>query len=481
MSDESIIPGLSLAPAILNEDMAKKAQARISGALSTAREDRAKARAAYGTSIEDTLRAIDETTQALQKAHDGQWNLPLMAFGAGMLRTTPGVTSNFMNELSGGMDAAIPAIARQRMSDQEFLTRVGELKRARAETAGQPAKLDMGLAEKEMDRLLQQQQGIETAAMRAMPANQRMQAQFEKQWDSVKKAAASAYQNAVKDVEKSDGTSLNGEEKALLERLFQWEAVKQNNTGLQPGSPNYIDPAKVGLKEEDVARGESLRGTLVAKEKAPEKDAYNDYARKMQASGQQPLPFEEWKTQNAARAAAQKKIAEAGAEAEVALPQIEASANTLNTSIERVLNHRGLSKVVGPNQGALPDWMRRSDDARDFMALYDVLKSQSFLESIQKMRGTGPVSNAEGEKIMAALGALRIDVTETAFRENLKNIQESLGKMQREIAEKQAAAGRRATGQGGGGSSRAAPEGTVIEVEGKKMIRRNGNWVPYDG
>ena len=160
MSDDSIIPGLSLAPTILNEEATKDARKRVEGALSTARGQRAEARAAYGRSIADTVRAIDETTEALRNAHSQQWNLPLLAFGAGMLRTTPGVTSNFMNELSGGMDAMLPAIARQRMSDNEFLTRIGELKRAREETAGQPSKLDMSLAEKEMDRLLQQQQSF---------------------------------------------------------------------------------------------------------------------------------------------------------------------------------------------------------------------------------------------------------------------------------------------------------------------------------
>lgn len=479
MSDESsIIPGLSLAPAILNETATKEARERIEGALSKARERRTEARAAYGTSIENTLRAIDETTQALRSAHDGQMNLPMMAFGAGMLRTTPGVASNFMNELSGGMDALVPAIARQRMSDNEFLNRVGELKRMRETVSGEPAKLDMGTAEKEMDRLLQQQGTMEAAAMRAIPANQRMQAQFEKQWDAVKKAAAQAYQTATKDVEKNDGTGLTGEERALLERLFQWEAVEQNNAGLDPKSPNRIDPIKVGLKPDEIERARALRAILVSKEKSPEKDAYNDYARKTQAAGETPLPFEEWKTQNAARQAAQKKKAEAGAEAEIALPQIEASAKTLSRTIDDVMNHPGLDKVVGPTQGDLPEIMYRSAEAKGFMALYKQLTSQAFLESIQKMRGTGPVSNAEGEKIISALGSLAKNIDPQEFKNNLRKIQESISLMQKEIAQKQIEIGRRATGQSGGGSNR-APKGTVIQMpDGSKQVMGDNGWEP---
>ena len=117
------------------------------------------------------------------------------------------------------------------------------------------------------------------------------------------------------------------------------------------------------------------------------------------------------------------------------------------------------------------------------MALYKQLKSQAFLESIQKMRGTGPVSNAEGDKIMSALGALDKNIDPQEFRKNLRAIQDSLGKMQREVAEKQAEIGRRATGASPGGSGgNRAPKGTVIELpDGSKRIMGDNGWEPYNG
>lgn len=257
MSDESIIPGLSLAPAVLNEEAANAARKRIEGALTTARERRDASRTAYGSSIENTLRAIDETTKSLQRAHEGQWNLPLMAFGAGMLKGTPGVASNFLTELGGGMEAAVPAIARQRMSDNEFLNKVGELKRMRELTAGEPAKLDMASADKERDRLLAQQQALDTATLRSVPGNQlardKMAAQEAQAASKMLEQMTQHSQSSVADLLKKK-EDISAEEQELLRRYDLQRRIDQYNA--QSGVKPLINP--MPLTQEDIERAKKL-------------------------------------------------------------------------------------------------------------------------------------------------------------------------------------------------------------------------------
>jgi len=172
--DDDLIPSL-LSPPVINTDALKEARARNAGALSTARTERAKARSAYGTSIEDTLRAIDATTNTLREAHTSKdrFNLPAMAFAAGMLKTQPGVASNFLGELSSGLSATVPVIAQQRMSDEQFWKGMAELQAQRGEVASQPSKVDIAAGDKEIDRATQGLNTLEAAAIRGIPAEQR--------------------------------------------------------------------------------------------------------------------------------------------------------------------------------------------------------------------------------------------------------------------------------------------------------------------
>lgn len=257
MSDETPFPLPLLPPQAINTQAADAARLRVEGALTTANKTREEARAAYGTSVEGILRAIDDTTKALRTQKEGEWNLPLMAFGAGMLKGTPGVASNFLTELGSGMEAVMPVIARQRMSDREFETRIGELARARAEAAGMPAKLDMTAAEKERDRLLQQQQAIETATLRGIPAEQLARDKM-----AIQEAQAAAKmleqmqqhaQSSVTDLlRRKEDISLEDQE--LLRRYDLQRRIDQYNR--QPGNKPLVNPAP--LTEQDIARAKQL-------------------------------------------------------------------------------------------------------------------------------------------------------------------------------------------------------------------------------
>jgi hypothetical protein len=267
VSDETIIPGLSLAPQVLNEDAATRARERIAGALSTVTGQRAEARQAYGNSVQDMMRAIDDTRSRLEEAHKNQWNLPLMAFGAGMLKGTPGVASNFLTELGGGLEAAVPAIARQRMSEMDFIQKVGELRRMRDEASGLPSKLDLASTEKERDRLLAQQQAVDTAELRAIPNAQRLAETQRKQEEALIKQRQDALtklesetRNDVKEMVKNF-EGVQPEDFEALTQTILHDRVRRYND--QPGLKNKIELPT--LAQDVIERANKIRSGLERK------------------------------------------------------------------------------------------------------------------------------------------------------------------------------------------------------------------------
>lgn len=93
-------------------------------------------------------------------------------------------------------------------------------------------------------------------------------------------------------------------------------------------------------------------------------------------------------------------------------------------TINRLMEHPG-------RRGATGTWnlgrMVPGTDAADFAAEVETLKAQTFLPMVQQLRGMGALSNAEGDKLNAAVGALRFDMSEKAFNESLARIREQFG------------------------------------------------------
>lgn len=91
----------------------------------------------------------------------------------------------------------------------------------------------------------------------------------------------------------------------------------------------------------------------------------------------------------------------------------------------RLLNHPGLSTSVGAKGltgGLLGGWTIPGTDAADFKAELNTMKAQVFLPMVQSMKGMGALSNAEGEKLTAAIGALDPNMTERGFGASLGRI-----------------------------------------------------------
>ncbi|HHP7939084.1 hypothetical protein LDY14_12615 [Acinetobacter baumannii] len=84
-----------------------------------------------------------------------------------------------------------------------------------------------------------------------------------------------------------------------------------------------------------------------------------------------------------------------------------------------LINHPGLNMGTGLTSafGMIP-----STDAKDFQARLENLKSQVFLPTVKAMQGMGALSNAEGEKIAAAVANLDPKIGPDAMRQQLSII-----------------------------------------------------------
>lgn len=122
------------------------------------------------------------------------------------------------------------------------------------------------------------------------------------------------------------------------------------------------------------------------------------------------------------------KVREKVATAEAGANSID---NMLNT-VERIKTNKSLNDVLGSVEGRLPALV--SDEANDAIALIDTLGSQAFLAQIPNIKGMGALSNAEGEKLQAALTNLSRKQSEKQFRANLDEASRLLKKGRESLA-----------------------------------------------
>lgn len=61
-------------------------------------------------------------------------------------------------------------------------------------------------------------------------------------------------------------------------------------------------------------------------------------------------------------------------------------------------------------------------DARDFQSNLEAFKSQNFIPAVSQLKGMGALSDAEGKKLLAAIGALDQNMTEEGFMKSLNDI-----------------------------------------------------------
>lgn len=96
-----------------------------------------------------------------------------------------------------------------------------------------------------------------------------------------------------------------------------------------------------------------------------------------------------------------------------------ASFDTMLGTLDRLGKHSGLSRSVGLT-GKFPT-MPGSDSA-NFQAELETFQSQAFIPMVSQLKGMGALSDAEGRKLTAAVGALNPSMGEKAFRDSISRI-----------------------------------------------------------
>ena len=108
--------------------------------------------------------------------------------------------------------------------------------------------------------------------------------------------------------------------------------------------------------------------------------------------------------------------------------------NFLNTA-QRILNtpNNVIESATGPVASRLPTL---SADVSDFEALVEALGSQAFIAQIPKIKGTGSLSEKEGDKLQASLQTLSLKQSPERLIENVKEAVRLLMKVRENISVK---------------------------------------------
>ena len=116
-----------------------------------------------------------------------------------------------------------------------------------------------------------------------------------------------------------------------------------------------------------------------------------------------------------------KKLNQINVEGEQSVADIDSTIAVAN----EIFKHKGLDAAVG-GTSAFPTMP--GSDAADFEAKLEQFQSKQFLTNIEKMKGMGALSEAEGKKIASAAGALELNMSENAFRREMNTILAALSK-----------------------------------------------------
>lgn len=119
-------------------------------------------------------------------------------------------------------------------------------------------------------------------------------------------------------------------------------------------------------------------------------------------------------------------------------PQIEGEGviSTFDRSIDtidNILGSEGFSAAIGAKG---PSNYLPGTSAQTTKAYIETLKSQTFLNEVEKMKGMGALSEKEGEKLSAAVGALNLDMPEADFAKSLREIKDYISKGRERAARK---------------------------------------------
>lgn len=121
-------------------------------------------------------------------------------------------------------------------------------------------------------------------------------------------------------------------------------------------------------------------------------------------------------------------VREKAAELEAARANMDNMLNTADRILKTPVGVVG--SAAGPVSSRMPTL---SQDTADFEALVETLGSQSFLAQIPNIKGMGALSNAEGEKLQAALQNFSLRQSPERLLENVKEAQRLITKARKNM------------------------------------------------
>ena len=142
-------------------------------------------------------------------------------------------------------------------------------------------------------------------------------------------------------------------------------------------------------------------------------------AGKIQATEQTATGQAQLQQEQQAVAKGQREVAESARAKENAVSSINQQLQQLNT----LKSHKGFESAVGASS-YIPSL--RGSDAYGFERQLEKLDAQSFMAMIPNLAGMGALSNAEGQKVSAALSALNVGMSEEEFKREMKVIEDTL-------------------------------------------------------
>lgn len=186
---------------------------------------------------------------------------------------------------------------------------------------------------------------------------------------------------------------------------------------------------------------------------------------------------------NEAETAAAKATATAQGNNLASLPTTLNTLDTFTKDIDNLVASPGFDSIYGARVGTgvgQAAMTFASQDAADAAGLRSKVNAEAFRASISSMRGLGQLSNAEGEKVQAALTTLsNPKLSPEAARQAAADLKIHLAELRR-VAQIEANQGGHATGAPAAAAAPAA--GRVKMIGGKKYVETApGQWAEDDG
>ena len=177
------------------------------------------------------------------------------------------------------------------------------------------------------------------------------------------------------------------------------------------GRMQYEQQNAMAQDEARAAERAQTREDMLAGRKQAQSNADREYNQKVEKSRQDRLP-------------SKKDLADEATKAQDQEQKSISTQEVLNGAVD-LYNHPGRKAATGASSilGIVP-----GTEAKGFAAKLETFNAQTFLPMVSALKGMGALSDAEGKKLSAAVGALDRGMPEEEFANSLKGITQYLYK-----------------------------------------------------